>query len=90
MSCIFHLFFTIFASQFEPIHNKDYSVVKTFKAGKLAFIFYYQLFISLSYRFNKMFSPTELFCLIQKIISTNIKNIAIITYIRFYQKIWFF
>jgi len=28
------------ALQFEANHNKDYSVVKTFKAGQLAFFFY--------------------------------------------------
>ena len=34
----------IIALQFEANHNKDYSVVKTFKAGQLAFLF---LFLSI-------------------------------------------
>ena len=28
-----------FASQFKANHNKDYSVVKTYKAGQLAFFY---------------------------------------------------
>jgi len=43
---IFLRFFTIFVIQFEAIHNKDYSVVKTFKVAltqvKVAFFIPWQ------------------------------------------------
>jgi len=52
---IFWYYYITFALQSEAIHNKDYSVVKTFKAAQVAFFYYINVEFVMASKFKNKY-----------------------------------